>query len=109
MDLWIQPCAPCADLYGKSADEPPHDALTLNGAGAVKDARVEEHDTRSVSDRESDAGMAVLRDERKVTTIRKWHVRPLTNLLFVFLTLGQTRRPIRRGRRYRCRNKQRVL
>jgi hypothetical protein len=45
MDLWIQPCARCADLYGKSADEPPHDDLTLNGTGAVKDARVDEHYT----------------------------------------------------------------
>ena len=45
MDLWIQPCARCADLYGKSADEPPHNDLTRNGGGAVKDARVEEHYT----------------------------------------------------------------
>ena len=42
MDLWIQPCAQCADLYGKAAAEPPHQDLTFNGAGAVKDARVEE-------------------------------------------------------------------
>ncbi|TCK87191.1 hypothetical protein B0G74_7729 [Paraburkholderia sp. BL9I2N2] len=45
MDLWLQPCARCADLYGKAAAEPPHQDLTLNGAGAVKDARVEEHCT----------------------------------------------------------------
>ncbi|MFM0737453.1 hypothetical protein PQQ51_09445 [Paraburkholderia xenovorans] len=45
MDLWIQPCAACADLYGKSADEPPHKDLTLNGVGTVKDARVEQHFT----------------------------------------------------------------
>jgi cytochrome c551/c552 len=45
MDLWIQPCARCADLYGKSAAEHPHQDLTLNGAGAVKDARAEEHYT----------------------------------------------------------------
>lgn len=45
MNLWIQPCARCADLYGQSANEPPHKELTLNGAGAVKDARVEEHYT----------------------------------------------------------------
>lgn len=51
MDLWIQPCARCAHLYGKPADELPHQDLTLNGAGAgagagaVKDARIEEHYT----------------------------------------------------------------
>ena len=45
MHLWIQPCAWCADLYGESAAEHPHQDLTLNGAGAVKDARAEEHYT----------------------------------------------------------------
>jgi hypothetical protein len=39
MDLWIQPCAACADLYGQLAATNPHDELTLNGAGDVKDAR----------------------------------------------------------------------
>ena len=43
MDLWIQPCARCADLYGQFAAEPPHQDLILNGAGTVKNARVEEH------------------------------------------------------------------
>jgi hypothetical protein len=45
MDLWIQPCTRCADLYGKPATEPPHQDLTVTGAGAVKDARIEEHYT----------------------------------------------------------------
>jgi hypothetical protein len=45
MDLWIQPCTQCADLHGKAAAERPHKDLTLNSAGAVKDARVEEHYT----------------------------------------------------------------
>lgn len=45
MDLWIQPCAQCADLYGKSAAELPHPNLTLSGVGTVKDARIEEHYT----------------------------------------------------------------
>ncbi len=45
MDLWIQPCAPCADLYGQPATVEPHDDLTLNGAGAEKDATVEQHYT----------------------------------------------------------------
>ena len=45
MDLWIQPCARCADLHGKVAAEHPHQDLKLNGAGAVKDARVEERYT----------------------------------------------------------------
>jgi hypothetical protein len=45
MDLWIQPCARCADLYGKAAAESAHQDLTLTGAGAVKDERVEEHYT----------------------------------------------------------------
>jgi hypothetical protein len=45
MDLWIQPCAACADLYGQLAAINPHDELKLNGAGKVKDARIEEHDT----------------------------------------------------------------
>jgi hypothetical protein len=45
MDLWIQPCALCADLYGRPASEQPHKDLTLSGSGAVKDTRVEEHYT----------------------------------------------------------------
>ncbi|SOE56125.1 hypothetical protein SAMN05446635_1013 [Burkholderia sp. OK233] len=45
MDLWIQPCARCADLYGQSATAAPHEDLTPNGGGAVKDARAEEHYT----------------------------------------------------------------
>jgi hypothetical protein len=47
MELWIQPCAPCADLYGHPATVEPHDNLSLGGAGAVKNARVEEHYTCS--------------------------------------------------------------
>lgn len=43
MDLWIQPCRRCADLYGKLATEPPHADLTLDSASAVTDA--EEHYT----------------------------------------------------------------
>ncbi|AUT74312.1 hypothetical protein CUJ88_36260 [Paraburkholderia hospita] len=45
MELWIQPCAPCADLYGQPSTVHPHDTLTLVGAGAVKDAQVEQHYT----------------------------------------------------------------
>lgn len=45
MDLWIQPCARCADLYGKAAAESAHQDLTLTGASAVKDERIEEHYT----------------------------------------------------------------
>jgi hypothetical protein len=45
MDLWIQPSAACADLYGQLAAINPQDELTVNGAGNVKDARAEEHDT----------------------------------------------------------------
>jgi len=45
MEFWIQPCAPCADLYGQPATVEPHDTLTLNGTGAVKDATTEEHYT----------------------------------------------------------------
>ena len=40
MELWIQPCAPCADLYGQPSAVRPHDTLALVGAGAVKDAQV---------------------------------------------------------------------
>jgi hypothetical protein len=40
MDLWIQPCTQCADLYGKPAAEPPHQDVTLNSA-----PRVEAHHT----------------------------------------------------------------
>jgi hypothetical protein len=45
MELWIQPCTPCADLYGQPAHAEPHDTLTLNGSGGVKDATVEQHYT----------------------------------------------------------------
>lgn len=45
MELWIQPCAPCADLYGQPAVVEPHDTLTLAVSGAVKDAQAEEHYT----------------------------------------------------------------
>ncbi|MEI5998269.1 hypothetical protein H3V53_13955 [Paraburkholderia bengalensis] len=45
MELWIQPCAPCADLYGQPSAIEPHETLALTGAGAVKDARVEQHYT----------------------------------------------------------------
>jgi hypothetical protein len=45
MDLWIQPCAACADLYGLPAGKDPHDRLTLNNRPAVKDVQVEEHYT----------------------------------------------------------------
>ena len=43
MDLWIQPCSQCADLYGQPATEPPHAELSLNSASAVTGA--EEHYT----------------------------------------------------------------
>lgn len=45
MDLWIQPCADCFELYGLPAADRPHDNLTLNSRGAVKDERAEEHYT----------------------------------------------------------------
>jgi hypothetical protein len=45
MDLWIQPCAPCADLHGRPAVVEPHDKLTLVGTGAVKDAQTEQRYT----------------------------------------------------------------
>ncbi|BCF97400.1 hypothetical protein PPGU19_019690 [Paraburkholderia sp. PGU19] len=45
MELWIQPCTPCADLYGQPSTVEPHDTLTLIGADAVKDAQVEQHYT----------------------------------------------------------------
>jgi len=45
MGLWIQPCAPYSDLAGKSAADPPHPNLALNGIGALKDAHREEHYT----------------------------------------------------------------
>ncbi|KAA1006519.1 hypothetical protein FVF58_26050 [Paraburkholderia panacisoli] len=47
MGLWIQPRPPCADLFGQPAAVAPDEDLTLNGAGAVNDARVEEHYTCS--------------------------------------------------------------
>jgi hypothetical protein len=43
MDLWIQPCAPCADLHGKPSIEEPHEDLSLKGTGAVGATRVEQH------------------------------------------------------------------
>jgi len=45
MDLWIQPCARCPDLYGKSAAESAHQDLTLTGVGAVKMSEWKEHYT----------------------------------------------------------------
>jgi len=46
MDLRIQPCSRCADLYGKPATEPPHPDLTLNNASVVvTDVHAEEHYT----------------------------------------------------------------
>src|ERR1700730_6072401 len=45
MDLWIQPCRPCAALYGQPATVEPHDSLTLVGAGAVTDAKTEQRYT----------------------------------------------------------------
>jgi hypothetical protein len=45
MELWIQPCVPCADLYGQPSSVEPHETLTLNAPGAVKDAKAEEHYT----------------------------------------------------------------
>jgi transposase-like protein len=45
MDLWIQPCAKCADLYGKPSTEAPHQELTLKGSGAAGESRVEQHYT----------------------------------------------------------------
>jgi hypothetical protein len=45
VELWIQPCAPCADLYGQPSTLHPHDTLNLVGAGAEKDAKVEQHYT----------------------------------------------------------------
>ena len=45
MQLWIQPCARCADLYGQPATAAAHLDLTPNGVGAVKDTRAEEHYT----------------------------------------------------------------
>lgn len=45
MDIWIQPCARCADLYGKTAAESAHQDLTLTSVGVVKEERVEQHYT----------------------------------------------------------------
>ena len=45
MELWIQPCAPCADLYGQPSTVHPHDTLSLIIAASVKDAQVEQHYT----------------------------------------------------------------
>jgi hypothetical protein len=41
MDLWIQPCAPCADLHGQRATVEPHDRLNLTCTGPAKDAAAE--------------------------------------------------------------------
>jgi hypothetical protein len=43
MDIWIQPCAPCSDLHGKTTANPSHPDLSLDGTGVVKDSRIEEH------------------------------------------------------------------
>jgi hypothetical protein len=43
MELWIQPCAACADLYGQPATAEPHDDLALKGASAMKGDVVELH------------------------------------------------------------------
>ncbi|HKR46495.1 MAG TPA: hypothetical protein VJU59_43680 [Paraburkholderia sp.] len=45
MELWIQPCVPCADLYGQPSTVDPHDKLSLIVAGAVRNAQVEQHYT----------------------------------------------------------------
>ncbi|MDE1179120.1 hypothetical protein [Paraburkholderia sp.] len=45
MKLWIQPCDACAQLYGEPASTEPHEKLTLNGVGFVKDATAEQHFT----------------------------------------------------------------
>ncbi len=45
MELWIQPCAACADLYGQPATQSPHDILKLNGRGTSHAAQTEEHYT----------------------------------------------------------------
>jgi len=45
VELWIQPCEPCTDLYGHPSTVDPHDTLTLVGAGEVKAAQVEQHYT----------------------------------------------------------------
>ncbi|NKJ45421.1 hypothetical protein B0G69_5766 [Paraburkholderia sp. RAU2J] len=45
MDLWIQPCRPCSDLYGEPAASPPHEDLRFDSVGAVADTRKEEHYT----------------------------------------------------------------
>ncbi|QGZ65803.1 hypothetical protein FAZ98_28540 [Paraburkholderia acidisoli] len=38
MELWIQPCRPCAELYGQPATQAPHEDLALDGAGANAEA-----------------------------------------------------------------------
>jgi hypothetical protein len=43
MDLWIQPCARCAVLYGKASAEPPHHDLTLEGIVPLRATKREEH------------------------------------------------------------------
>ncbi|BEU28293.1 hypothetical protein [Paraburkholderia sp. 22B1P] len=45
LELWIQPCAPCADLYGEPSTVERRETLIRIGAGAVKDAQVEQHYT----------------------------------------------------------------
>lgn len=38
MELWIQPCRPCAELYGQPAAQAPHEDLALNEAGGNADS-----------------------------------------------------------------------
>ncbi|MGF6770007.1 hypothetical protein P3T18_002486 [Paraburkholderia sp. GAS199] len=45
MDLWIQPCAACADLYGQPSTTPAHRDLTLNGVGSMNQEVIEQHYT----------------------------------------------------------------
>lgn len=47
MELWIQPCAVCADLYGLPASNRPHEYLSLTSRGAVEGVRIAEHYTCS--------------------------------------------------------------
>jgi hypothetical protein len=43
MELWIQPCTPCADLYGQPSAVDPHAMLTVVEVGAVEDAGADQH------------------------------------------------------------------
>ena len=45
MDLWIQPCTACVDLYGRPAAVEPHNNLSSAGTGAAKDAQTEQRYT----------------------------------------------------------------